>query len=126
MLCQPIVVGMASGMAQIGLVTTAGYESSLSGCAVPRSRFLRSLVGLLAAAMSAVEANPAIRMVEVRRATGLSTKRLIGLFRAGIGLPTEFARVRRANPAIGRRCSGLGFPGRRSGFWGSTWWPRLR
>ena len=77
--------------------------------------------------MSAVEANPSIRMVEVRRATGLSTKRLIGLFRAEIGLPPkEFARVRRTNPAIGRRSSGLGFGPRRSGFWGSTWWPRLR
>jgi len=55
----------------------------------------------VAAAMAAVEANPATRMTEVRRLAGLSTKRLIGLFRAEVGLsPKEYARVRRLQAAL--------------------------
>ena len=54
MLCQPIVVGMGSGMAQIGLVTSAGYELPrrvsvdvrLSSSPVPISLF-SSWVGCL-------------------------------------------------------------------------------
>jgi AraC-like DNA-binding protein len=53
--------------------------------------------------MAAVEGNPSVRMADVRRLTGLSTKRLIGLFRAEVGLsPKEYARVRRLQAALRR------------------------
>jgi len=55
----------------------------------------------VAAAMAAVEADPSIRMADVRRLAGLSTKRLIGLFRAEVGLsPKHYARVRRLQAAL--------------------------
>jgi AraC-like DNA-binding protein len=55
----------------------------------------------VAAAMAAVEANPSIRMAEVRELAGLSTKRLIELFRAEVGLsPKEYARVRRLQATL--------------------------
>jgi AraC-like DNA-binding protein len=61
----------------------------------------------VAATMAAVEANPSIRMTEVRQLTGLSTKRLIGLFRAEVGLsPKEYARVRRLQAALRQLSSG--------------------
>lgn len=55
----------------------------------------------VAVAMAAVEANPSIRMAEVRHLTGLSTKRMIALFRAEVGLsPKAYARVRRLQAAL--------------------------
>jgi AraC-like DNA-binding protein len=55
----------------------------------------------VAAAMAAVEANPSIRMAEARRLAGLSTKRLVALFRDEVGLsPKEYARVRRFQAAL--------------------------
>lgn len=66
----------------------------------------------VAAAMAAVEADPSIRLADVRRMTGLSTKRLIALFRAEVGLPPkEFARARRFQAALKRL--GDGTPGAR-------------
>jgi AraC-like DNA-binding protein len=55
------------------------------------------------AAMAAIEADPSVRSAEVRRMTGLSTKRLVALFRAEVGLaPKEFARARRFQAALSR------------------------
>ncbi|MGD1112354.1 MAG: AraC family transcriptional regulator, partial [Mycobacterium sp.] len=55
----------------------------------------------VAAARGAIEANPAIRMAEVRDLAGLSAKRLISLFRCEIGLsPKEYARIRRFQAAL--------------------------
>jgi AraC-like DNA-binding protein len=55
----------------------------------------------VAVAMAAVEANPSIQMAEVRRLTELSTKRMIALFRAEVGLaPKAYARVRRLQAAL--------------------------
>lgn len=62
----------------------------------------------VAAALAAVEANPSIRMAEVRQLAGLSTKRLIGLFRAEVGLsPKEYARVRRLQAALRQLGAGI-------------------
>jgi AraC-like DNA-binding protein len=53
------------------------------------------------AAMAAIEANPSIRMAEVRELAGLSTKRFVRLFRTEVGLsPKEYARVRRLQAAL--------------------------
>ena len=61
----------------------------------------------VAAAMAAVEAKPSVRMAEVRQLAGLSTKRLIRLFRAEVGLsPKEYARVRRLQAALRRLRAG--------------------
>jgi AraC-like DNA-binding protein len=61
----------------------------------------------VAAAMTAVEANPSIRMAEVRQLAGLSTKRLVGLFRTEVGLsPKEYARVRRLQAALRQLSAG--------------------
>jgi AraC-like DNA-binding protein len=55
----------------------------------------------VAAAMAAVEATPSIRMAEVRQLAELSTKRMIALFRAEVGLsPKAYARVRRLQAAL--------------------------
>jgi AraC-like DNA-binding protein len=63
----------------------------------------------VAAAMAAVEANPSVRMADVRRLVGLPTKRLIGLFRAEVGLsPKEYARVRRLQAALRHLRTGAG------------------
>jgi AraC-like DNA-binding protein len=57
----------------------------------------------VAAALAAVEANPSVHMAEVRRLTGLSTKRMLALFRAEVGLtPKAYARVRRLHAALRR------------------------
>jgi AraC-like DNA-binding protein len=51
--------------------------------------------------MEAIEADPSRRMAEVRQLAGLSTKRMIGLFRAEVGLaPKAYARVRRLQAAL--------------------------
>jgi AraC-like DNA-binding protein len=55
----------------------------------------------VAVAMAAVEANPSIRMADLRRLAGLSIKRMIALFRAEVGLPPKaYARVRRLQAAL--------------------------
>lgn len=67
----------------------------------------------VAAAMAAIEADPSIRLAEVRRLTGLSARRHIALFRAEVGLaPKEFARARRFQAAL-RRLGGDAAPGAR-------------
>jgi AraC-like DNA-binding protein len=54
-----------------------------------------------AAAVAAIEANPSIQMAEIRDLVGITTKRLIALFRAEIGLsPKAYARIRRLQPAL--------------------------
>jgi AraC-like DNA-binding protein len=55
----------------------------------------------VAAAVAAIEANPSIQMAEIRDLVGITTKRLIALFRAEIGLsPKAYARVRRLQAAL--------------------------
>jgi AraC-like DNA-binding protein len=55
----------------------------------------------VAAALAAVEANPSIPIAELRDLVGLSTKRLIAVFRAEIGLsPKAYARIRRLQAAL--------------------------
>jgi len=55
----------------------------------------------VAAAVDAIEANPSIQMVELRDLVGMTTKRLIALFRAEIGLsPKAYARIRRLQAAL--------------------------
>jgi len=53
------------------------------------------------AAMVAIENNPSIRMADIHDQVGMSTTRLIGLFRAEVGLsPKAYARVRRLQAAL--------------------------
>jgi AraC-like DNA-binding protein len=55
----------------------------------------------VAAALAAIEANPSIPIAELRDLVGLSTKRLIAVFRAEIGLsPKAYARIRRLQAAL--------------------------
>jgi AraC-like DNA-binding protein len=55
----------------------------------------------VAAAMAAIEDDPSIRMADIRESVGMSTKRLIALFRAEVGLsPKAYARVRRLQAAL--------------------------
>jgi AraC-like DNA-binding protein len=55
----------------------------------------------VAAAMAAIEDNPSIRMADIRHVVGMSTKRLIALFRAEVGLsPKAYARIRRFQAAL--------------------------
>jgi AraC-like DNA-binding protein len=55
----------------------------------------------VAAAMSAIEDNPSVRMADIQDLVGMSTKRLIALFRAEVGLsPKTYARVRRLQAAL--------------------------
>lgn len=59
--------------------------------------------GEIAAAIAAIEADPSIRVSEVRDLAGLSTKRLIALFRDEVGQsPKVYARVRRFQAALRR------------------------
>lgn len=61
----------------------------------------------VAAALAAVETNPSVRMADLRRLTGLSTKRMIALFRAEVGLaPKAYARVRRLQAALRQLAAG--------------------
>ncbi len=72
-----------------------------------RARFSVRRYPGVAAAMAAIEANPSILMAEVRRLTGLTTKRMIALFRAEVGLaPKAYARVRRLQAALRRLGAG--------------------
>ena len=60
----------------------------------------------VAAAMEAIETDPSRQMAEIRHLAGLSTKRMIALFRAEVGLaPKAYARVRRLQ-AVLRRLGG--------------------
>ncbi|OBI90925.1 AraC family transcriptional regulator [Mycobacterium sp. 1245805.9] len=55
----------------------------------------------VAVAMEAIEADPSRQMAEVRRLAGLSTKRMIALFRTEVGLaPKAYARVRRLQAVL--------------------------
>ena len=55
----------------------------------------------VAAALAAIEDNPSIRMADIRDLVGMSTKRLIALFRAEVGLsPKAYARIRRFQAAL--------------------------
>ena len=55
----------------------------------------------VAAALAAIEANPSIQMADIRDLVGMTTKRLIALFRAEIGLsPKAYARIRRMQAAL--------------------------
>jgi AraC-like DNA-binding protein len=71
-----------------------------------RARFsVRGHPGV-AAALAAVEANPSVHMADVRGLTGLSTRRMIALFRAEVGLaPKAYARVRRLQATLRRLSS---------------------
>ena len=66
----------------------------------------------VAAAVAAIEANPSIRIAELRDLVGVSTKRLIALFRTEVGLsPKAYARIRRFQAAL--RLLSAGRPGAR-------------
>jgi AraC-like DNA-binding protein len=55
----------------------------------------------VAAALAAIENNPSIRMADLRALVGMSTKRLIAVFRAEVGLsPKAYARIRRLQAAL--------------------------
>ncbi len=55
----------------------------------------------VAAALAAIEANPSIQMAGIRDQVGITTKRLIALFRAEVGLsPKAYARIRRLQAAL--------------------------
>jgi AraC-like DNA-binding protein len=55
----------------------------------------------VAAALAAIENNPSIRMADLRDLVGMSTKRLIAVFRAEVGLsPKAYARIRRLQAAL--------------------------
>ena len=55
----------------------------------------------VAAAIAAIEHNPSIRIADIRDLVGVSTKRLIALFRAEVGLsPKAYARIRRFQAAL--------------------------
>jgi AraC-like DNA-binding protein len=55
----------------------------------------------VAAAMGAIEDNPSIRMSDIQQLVGMSTKRVIALFRVEVGLsPKAYARVRRLQAAL--------------------------
>jgi AraC-like DNA-binding protein len=55
----------------------------------------------VAAALDAIEANPSIRMADLRDLVGMTTKRLIALFRAEVGLsPKAYARIRRLQASL--------------------------
>ncbi|OBK43756.1 AraC family transcriptional regulator [Mycobacterium sp. 1081908.1] len=72
-----------------------------------RARFAVRRDPAVAAALAAIEANPSVRMAEVRRLTGLSTKRMIALFRAEVGLgPKAYARVRRLQATLRQLAAG--------------------
>jgi AraC-like DNA-binding protein len=66
----------------------------------------------VAAALAAIEDNPSIRMADIRDLVGMSTKRLVALFRAEVGLsPKAYARIRRFQAAL--RLLGTGTSGAR-------------
>jgi AraC-like DNA-binding protein len=66
----------------------------------------------VAAALAAIEDNPSIRMADIRDLVGMSTKRVIALFRAEVGLsPKAYARIRRFQAAL--RLLGTGPAGAR-------------
>jgi AraC-like DNA-binding protein len=55
----------------------------------------------VATALAAIEVNPSIQMAEIRDMAGMTTKRLIALFRAEVGLsPKAYARIRRLQAAL--------------------------
>ena len=55
----------------------------------------------VAAALAAIEHNPSVRIADIRDLVGVSTKRLIALFRAEVGLsPKAYARIRRFQAAL--------------------------
>lgn len=63
----------------------------------------------VAAALAAIEGDPSIRIADIRDLVGVSTKRLIALFRAEVGLsPKAYARIRRFQAAL--RLVGTGSP----------------
>jgi AraC-like DNA-binding protein len=91
----------------IAATSVAARFGILEEFLLSRARFSVHRHPGVAAAMSAVEVNPSIRMADVRRATGLSTKRMIALFRAEVGLaPKAYARVRRLQAALRRLGAG--------------------
>jgi AraC-like DNA-binding protein len=56
---------------------------------------------VVAAALAAIGNNPSIRMADLRDLVGVSTKRLIALFRNEVGLsPKAYARIRRFQAAL--------------------------
>jgi AraC-like DNA-binding protein len=65
----------------------------------------------VAAVLAAFEDNPSIRMADIRDLVGISTKPLIALFRAEVGMsPNAYARIRPFQAAL--RLLGAGSMGR--------------
>lgn len=96
----------------IGAPTMAARFSILENFLLSRPWSLARRHPGVAAAMAAIEDNPSIRMADIRDLVGMSTKRLIALFRAEVGLsPKAYARIRRFQAAL--RLLGTGRPGAR-------------
>jgi len=84
----------------IGAPTAAARFGILETFLLSRRSSTRRHPGV-AEALAAIEANPSIQMAEIRDLAGVTTKRLIVLFRAEIGLsPKAYARIRRLQAAL--------------------------
>lgn len=85
----------------IGAPTTAARFAILEAFLLSRPWSSVRRHPAVAAAVAAIEANPSVRMADIRDLVGMTTKRLIALFRAEVGLsPKAFARIRRLQAAL--------------------------
>jgi AraC-like DNA-binding protein len=85
----------------IAAPSVAARFGSLEEFLLSRARFSVRRHPGLAVALTAIEANPSLHVAEVRRLAGVSTKRMIALFRAEVGLaPKAYARVRRLQATL--------------------------
>jgi AraC-like DNA-binding protein len=91
----------------IEATSVAARFALLEDFLLSRARFAVRRHPGVAAVMEAIEVNPSIRVSEARELAGLSTKRMIALFRAEVGMtPKAYARVRRFQAALRRLRAG--------------------
>jgi AraC-like DNA-binding protein len=85
----------------IAAPSPAARFAILEGFLLARARFSVRRDPGVAEAMAAIEADPSVHVASLCRGAGLSTKRMIALFRAEVGLaPKAYARVRRLQAAL--------------------------